>query len=38
VLDITEKYGKNTILRLSDFSEGATAKERNRLIGGHNGE
>ncbi|MBQ7364117.1 MAG: DNA repair protein [Clostridia bacterium] len=38
VLDITEKYGKNTILRLSDFADGATARERNRLIGGHNGE
>jgi len=38
VLALSDKYGKNTVLRLSDFSEGATAKERNRLIGGHNGE
>ncbi len=38
VLDLIDKYGKNSILRLSDFQEGATARERNRLIGGHNGE
>lgn len=38
VLDIKDKYGKNAMLRLSDFQEGATARERNKLIGGHNGE
>lgn len=38
VLGIKEKYGKNSMLRLVDFQEGATARERNKLIGGHNGE
>ncbi len=30
------KLGKNAVLRCSDFTEGATAIERNKLIGGHN--
>ena len=38
VLEVIDKYGKNSLLRLVDFEEGATARERNRLIGGHNGE
>lgn len=38
VLSLSDKYGKNSVLRLVDFAEGATARERNRLIGGHNGE
>lgn len=38
VLDIKDKYGKNAMLRLSNLQEGATARERNKLIGGHNGE
>ncbi len=38
VLDIKDKFGKNAILRLVDLTEGATAKERNKLIGGHNGD
>ncbi|MBR6768077.1 MAG: DNA repair protein [Clostridia bacterium] len=38
VLDIKDKYGKNAMLRLSDLQEGATARERNKLIGGHNRE
>lgn len=38
VLDIKDKYGKNAMLRLSSLQEGATARERNKLIGGHNGE
>ncbi len=38
VLALSDKYGKNTLLRLVDFKEGATARERARLIGGHNGE
>ncbi len=38
VLDIKDKYGKNAMLRLSNLQEGATAKERNKLIGGHNRE
>ena len=38
VLSLSDKYGKNTVLRLVDFEEGATARERGKLIGGHNGE
>lgn len=35
VLDIKHKYGKNAILRGMNLEEGATARERNRQIGGH---
>ena len=35
MLDIKKKYGKNAILRGMNLEEGATAKERNRQIGGH---
>lgn len=35
VLDIKNKYGKNAILKGTDFMEGATARERNGQIGGH---
>ncbi len=35
VLDIKKKYGKNAVLRGTDFEEGATARERNSQIGGH---
>ncbi len=38
VLDIKDKFGKNAVLRGTDLQEGATTKERNKLIGGHNGE
>lgn len=38
VISIKEKFGKNAMLRGMDLQEGATAKERNKLIGGHNGE
>ena len=34
-LSIKQRYGKNAILRLSSYDEGATARERNRQIGGH---
>ena len=34
-LAIKKKYGRNAILRGTDFEEGATARERNRQIGGH---
>jgi len=33
---IKKKYGKNSILRGMNFEEGATARKRNKLIGGHN--
>ena len=35
MLDIKKKYGKNAILKGLNFEEGATAKDRNRQIGGH---
>jgi DNA polymerase V len=34
-LEIKKKYGKNAILKGTDFLEGATARERNEQIGGH---
>lgn len=37
LLDIKEKYGKNSILRGISYREKATGKLRNTLIGGHNG-
>ena len=35
LIDIKKKYGKNSILKGLNFEEGATAKERNKQIGGH---
>ncbi len=35
LVDIKHKYGKNAILKGMNFKEGATAKDRNRQIGGH---
>lgn len=35
VLHIKKKYGKNAILKGTNFEDGATARERNRQIGGH---
>ena len=35
MLDIKRRFGKNAILRGTNFEEGATAKERNQQIGGH---
>ena len=35
VLHIKRKYGKNAILKGMNLQEGATAKDRNRQIGGH---
>jgi len=32
---IKHKYGKNAILKGTNYTEGATARERNRSIGGH---
>ena len=34
-LKIKEKYGKNAILKGTNFLEGATTRERNQWIGGH---
>ncbi len=35
ILEIREKYGKNAIVKGLNMQEGATAMERNRLVGGH---
>lgn len=35
LLSIKKQFGKNAILRGLNFEEGATAKDRNRQIGGH---
>ena len=33
---IKQKYGKNTVLKGTNFLDKATARKRNTLIGGHN--
>ena len=35
ILGLRHRYGKNAVLKGTNFSEGATARERNRQIGGH---
>lgn len=35
MLDIKKKYGKNSILKAMNLSEGATTIDRNKKIGGH---
>jgi len=35
LLDIKKKFGKNAVLKGTNFKDGATTKERNRQIGGH---
>ena len=35
ILKIKKRFGSNAILKGMNFEEGATAKERNRQIGGH---
>ncbi|BCN32009.1 Y-family DNA polymerase [Anaeromicropila herbilytica] len=35
ILDIKKKYGKNAILKGTNFEEGAMTIERNKQIGGH---
>ena len=37
IVNIKKKYGKNSILKAMDFQEKATARQRNTMIGGHNG-
>ena len=37
VIDIKQKFGKNAILKGTSFEPKATGRERNRMIGGHNG-
>lgn len=35
VLEIMDRYGKNAVLRGTNYLEGATQRERNGMIGGH---
>ncbi|MBQ1464558.1 MAG: DNA methylase [Ruminococcus sp.] len=35
MLKIKHKFGKNSVLKGTNFTEGATTKDRNRTIGGH---
>ena len=35
ILNIKKKYGKNAILKGTNFEEGAMTRERNKQIGGH---
>ena len=35
MLDIKRRFGKNAILKVINLEEGATAKDRNNMIGGH---
>ena len=35
LLNIKRRFGKNAILKGTSYAEGATAKERNKQIGGH---
>ena len=37
IVNIKDKFGKNAIVKGSSFEEHSTARERNRLIGGHKG-
>lgn len=37
VVDIKQKFGKNAILKGTSFEPKATGRERNKMIGGHNG-
>ena len=34
-LAIRKRFGKNALLKGMNFEEGATARERNKQIGGH---
>ena len=38
VVRIRDRYGSNSILKAMNLQAAATARERNLLIGGHNGE
>ena len=34
-IEIKKRFGKNALLKGMNFEEGATARDRNRQIGGH---
>ena len=35
MLELKNKFGKNAVLKGTSYREGATAKDRNKMIGGH---
>ena len=35
VIDIKKRYGKNALMKGTSYQKGATARERNRMVGGH---
>ena len=35
---LKDKYGKNSILKCMNYFERSTARARNKMVGGHNGE
>lgn len=37
VLNLKDKFGKNAILKGLDLKEDATQRDRNKMVGGHNG-
>lgn len=37
IVGLRNKYGKNTVLKGISYMENATARERNKMVGGHNG-
>ena len=37
VIDIKKRYGKNSILKGISYTDKATARSRNKMVGGHNG-
>ncbi len=37
IISIKDKYGKNALLKGTDFEDAATQRERNKFIGGHRG-
>ncbi len=37
ILELQDKYGKNAVLKANDYEEKATQRERNKMVGGHNG-
>ena len=38
IIEIKNKFGKMQVLRCSSLQDKATARIRNKLVGGHNGE
>jgi len=37
ILNIQDKFGKNSLLKGIDLKEKATQRDRNKMVGGHNG-